>query len=132
MKKILVLLAAPAYLLVLAGFTCTHQSNGTEQGKASFWKKSDSRVTHYLYIDNEEKGILPFLPESLTTPGNVIVQEQGLSLNLKPSSYDIIAKDTSGNILCEGTLFLKRTESSKEIKSSKKNDKCKVEVVYSD
>lgn len=131
MKKILVLLAVPAYLLLLAGFTCTHESHSTEEGKASFWKNSEPGITHYLYIDNEEKGILPFLPASLTTPGNVIAQEQGLSLNLKPGSYDIIAKDTSGNILCEGTLFLKRTESSNETKSSWKNDKCKVEVVYS-
>lgn len=129
MKKILVLLALPVYLLVLAGFTCTHQNN-TEEGKAYFWKKSDPGVTHYLYIDNQEKGILPFLPDSLTTPGNVIVQERRLSLNLKPGSYDIIAKDTSGNILCEGTLFLKRAESLKEVNSSWKNDKCRVEMIY--
>jgi hypothetical protein len=131
MKKMLMLLTIPAYLLLIAGFTCNDSAASTgEPGKAGFWKKSETAETHYLYIDNDKKGVLPFLPASLTTPGNDIVQKQGLSVILKPGSYDIIVKDSSGHIFCEGTLFLKRTASSKEIKASWKNDQCMVEVVY--
>lgn len=130
MKRIFILSAVPAYILLLAGFTCTHSDNGTATGNAAFWKKSDPSVTHYLYIDDEVKGVLPFLPDSLTTPGNTLVQSQGLSLKLKPGRYVIIAKDKSGNVLCEGTLFLKKTAGSQEISSSWKNGKCSVEVVY--
>jgi hypothetical protein len=130
MKKLLVLLVAPAYILVLAGFTCSYHNYGTEEGKASFWKKKDPGVTHYLYIDDTEKGVLPFLPDSLTTPGSDIVQRQGLSMNLKPGRYAIMAKDNSGNILCSGTLLLKRTNSSEEISTSWENGNCSVEVVY--
>jgi len=130
MKKICVLLAIPAYMLLLAGFTCTHSSYGTKVGQAAFWKKSDPGTTHYLYIDNVEKGILPFLPDSLTTPGSDITQKQGLSLLLQPGRYDIIAKDKEGNVLCKGALSLKKTSDSQETKTSWENDKCIVEVVY--
>jgi hypothetical protein len=130
MKKILILSAGPVYLLLLAGFTCSRSDTGTETGKAFFWKKADSATIHYLYIDNVEKGVLPFISTSLTTPGTDVAQKQGLSLTLKMGRYDIIAKDKSGNILCTGSLFLKKTEGSEEIKSSWENDKCSVEVVY--
>jgi hypothetical protein len=131
MKKILVLLVVPVYWLLVAGFTCNDPAASTGQpGKASFWKKSATVETHFLYIDTTEKGVLPFLPGSLTTPGNDIVQKQGLSIILRPGSYDIVVKDSSGNIFCEGTLYLKRTENSKEIKASWKNDQCMVEVMY--
>lgn len=130
MKKILVLLAGPAYLLLLAGFTCTHYSYGTEEGKAFFWKKNGAQETHYLYVDNSVKGVLPFIPDSKTVPGNTIVQDQGLFLKLKPGKYDIAAKDKSGNILCEGTLLLKRTDESREISASWNNTNCNVEMVY--
>ena len=127
------LLVAPAYLLLVAGFTCNKSAASTrEPGNASFWQKNETAETHYLYIDNAKKGILPFLPDSLTTPGNIVVQKQGLSIMLKPGSYDIVVKDSLGNIFCEGTLFLKRTKNSKEIQSSWKNDKCMVEVAYNE
>ena len=131
MKKILMLLVVPVYLLLLAGFTCNETAASTgEPGKASFWKKSATAETHYLYIDNTEKGLLPFLPDSLTTAGNDIVQKLGLTIILKPRSYAIVVKDSSGTIFCEGTLYLKRTENSKEIKASWENDQCMVDVVY--
>ena len=133
MKKIVMLLMVPVYLLLVAGFTCNDSAASTgEPGKASFWKKSETAETHYLYIDDVKKGILPFLPASVTTPGNEIVQQQGLSVILKPGNYDILVKDSSGNIFCEGTLFLKRTAGSKEISASWENDQCMVQVLYND
>ena len=126
------MLVAPAYLLLLAGFNCTHQAYGTEEGKATFWKKTSSAEKHYLYVDNVEKGMLPFLPDSSTVAGKINVQERGLSLILKPGRYEILAKDSSGNILCQGNLFLKRTPGSNEIKTSWENNKCSVEIVYSE
>ncbi|MEP7372769.1 MAG: hypothetical protein ABI675_05220 [Chitinophagaceae bacterium] len=130
MKKIVVLLVVPVYLLLVAGFTCNNPAVTTgEPGNASFWKKSATAETHYLYIDNMEKGVLPFIPGS-PTPGSDIMQKQGLSVILKPGNYDIVVKDSIGNILCEGTLYLKRTENSKEIKASWKNDQCMLQVAY--
>lgn len=129
MKKIMMLLVVPAYLLLVAGFTCNNSAASTgDTGKASFWKKSETAETHYLYINNDNKGVLPFLRASVTKPGSDIAQN--LSVVLKPGGYDIVVKDSSGNIFCEGTLFLKRTASSKEIRASWKNDRCTVEVVY--
>lgn len=130
MKKLLILSAGPAYLLLLAGFTCSHPGTDAKTGKAFFWKKTDSAVTHYLYIDNTEKGVLPFLSGSLTVPGSDIAQKKGLFLTLKTGSYDIVTKDKNGNILCNGTLFLKKTSGSEEIKSSWNNSNCSVEVVF--
>jgi hypothetical protein len=130
MKKLLILSAGPAYLLLLAGFTCSRPDTGTGKAQAFFWKKTDSAVTHYLYIDNTEKGVLPFLSAALTTPGSDIAQRQGLSLNLKTGDYDIMVKDKNGNILCNGTLLLKRSKGSEEIKSSWNNSNCSVEVVF--
>lgn len=130
MKKILILSAGPVYLLLLAGFTCAPKITDTKTAKASFWKRTDDAVTHYLYIDNTEKGVLPFIPDSLTTPGSNIAQEQGLTIHLKSGSYNIMAKDKSGSILCTGTLFMKNTRGSTEIKSSWENGKCSTLVVY--
>ena len=130
MKKLLILSAGPVYLLLLAGFTCSHPGTDTKMGKAFFWKKTDSAVTHYLYIDNIEKGALPFLSNLLTTPGSDIAQKQGLAINLKTGSYNITAKDKTGNILCTGTLLLKKTAGSEEIKTSWENGDCSVEVVF--
>lgn len=130
MKKLMVLLAGPAYLLVLVGFTCTNHHYGTEAGKAFFWKKKDSAATHYLYVDNSLKGVLPFIPDALTKPENSMVQKQGLQFELKPGTYDIEARDKSGNVFCKGTLLLKRTDGQKEIKTSWNNSYCNVEMVY--
>ena len=127
------LLMVPAYVLLVAGFTCNDTAASTgEPGKASFWKKSETAETHYLFIDDSIKGTLPFLPASVTAPGNDIVQKQGLSVILKPGNYAILVKDSSGNVFCEGTLFLKRTAGSKEISASWENDQCMVQVLYND
>ena len=115
MKKILLLLVVPAYLLLVAGFTCNETAASTgEPGKASFWQKKETEETHYLYIDNTERGVLPFSPGSVITPGNDIVQKKGLSVSLKPGNYDIVVKDSVGNIFCEGTLSLKEQKVQKK------------------
>lgn len=133
MRKIVLLLMVPAYIVLVAGFTCNESDVSTgESGKASFWKKSETAETHYLFIDDSIKGTLPFLPAFVITPGNDIVQKHGLSVILKPGNYDILVKDSSGNIFCKGTLFLKRTAGSKEISASWENDQCMVQVLYND
>jgi hypothetical protein len=127
------LLIVPAYVLLVAGFTCNNLDVSTgEPGTASFWKKSETAETHYLFIDDSLKGTLPFLPATATMPGKDIVQKQGLSVILKPGKYAILVKDSSGHIFCEGTLFLKRTAGSKEISASWENDQCMVQVLYDD
>jgi hypothetical protein len=133
MRKILLLLMVPAYLLLVAGFTCNDSDVSTgEPGQANFWKKSETAETHYLFIDDSIKGTLPYLPASVNTPGKDTVQKQGLSVILKPGRYAILVKDSSGHIFCEGKLFLKRTAGSKEISASWENDQCMVEVLYND
>jgi hypothetical protein len=131
MKKNGVLLLVPFYFLLAAGFTCNDPTASTgEPGNASFWKKIETAEIHYLYIDDTIKGTLPFVPASVTTPGDDTVQKQGLSVILKPGSYDILVKDSIGNIYCEGTLFLKRKAGQKEISASWENDHCGVAVLY--
>lgn len=133
MKKAMLLLMVPFYFLLVAGFTCNDPDASTgEPGTAIFWKKKETAVTHYLYVDDVQKGVLPFLPALEKTTGSDAVQQQGLSVILKPGNYDILVKDSSGTIFCEGTLLLKRTAGQKEISASWENDQCMVQVLYAD
>ncbi len=133
MKKIALICLAPVYLLLVAGFSChslVHDDN--KQVRVYFWKNADPEVTHHLYVDNKLQGVIPFLPDSLTYPGNNNVHEQGLYLSLIPGHYNLVAMNNSGTVLAEGSLKLELDNHSKNISTSWNNDKCKAEMVLND
>lgn len=134
MKKIALILLAPAYLLLVAGFSF-QQAAADKPGKPAqvfFWKNADPEIIHHLYIDNKLQGVVPFLPDSLTSHDNEWVQSMGLKLSLVPGQYDIVAKDSNGSVLSEGSLKLEWKGDTKNISTSWNNNICKAEMVFND
>jgi hypothetical protein len=129
MKNKLIIIPSILSALMFSGFSCG--MGGTLQpGKAYFWTNTNPGTVQHLYIDDSLKGVVPYLPDSLTRPGSATIRANGLALILESGKYDIVIKTDEGHITCEGTLSLKLKSSSKNIGSSWNNNNCKVEVEY--
>jgi hypothetical protein len=125
------LMATLTILLLITATSCQYleANDGTRTATAYFYTNNDAGKPYRLFIENAYAGELPFLPDSLTTPGNTVVKKTGLQVVVKPGSYPLLVKDEEGGVVCEGKLTIRITSGSQSISSSWNNGKCKVEVV---
>lgn len=130
MKKALLLLLAPAYMLLVTNVGCHSNYGSKEPVKVYFWKNSDAGTAYRLYIDDSIKGILPYVPESVGKQQGGALLTQAAMHMLKPGKYSIKAMDSASNVLCEGSLLIKiRKGSSTEIRTRWDNNHCSVFVL---
>jgi len=129
MKKIYIILLA---VLCVTAIACNDSISASpySSAKAYFWINTEPGVEHYLYIDGVSKGIVPYLPDSLTTPGNNIVTGKGLFLQIPSGKYDIIVAYKDGIITSKGSLKIHISRGNKTLSSSWNNGKCKVQLIY--
>jgi hypothetical protein len=123
-----------AAIYLSTGISCQNAilASHPRKGRACFWRNSDPGLVYSLYVNDEYKGVLPYLADSLTRPGNRVVQEQGLVMHLLPGEYSIIAKDGEGRTACKGLLSIKISRTSTDISSSWNNSNCRVQMIYGD
>jgi hypothetical protein len=119
-------------IVLITGSSCQHpEGYGTKPGVGYFWRNADPDVEYTLYVNGENKGILPYLVDSVSKGKNAGAK-QGLALTLSPGKYSILARYPDGQHACEGTLTLKIIPGSTNIASSWNNNKCSVRMEYED
>ena len=122
---------------VLAGFASCGVRH-YEGFNAYFWTSTEDKQA-YLYIDGENRGVLPYLP---TAPdcGNEELKKKILMIHLPSGTYNIVLKDSLEQTLYREELTIKRNKGSLTIanhSSYKKNgsrrvfkDSCIIEEFY--
>lgn len=112
MKKIT--LAIPGLLLLLFLTQC-HQKSETFQ--AYFWTNSEPATTNYLFINDTNRGVLPFLS---TAPecNNSESKEGALYLPLPSGTYKIAVIDKEGKVKHAEKYSLLLSSGTKSINST--------------
>lgn len=129
MKKRLSIILITGTLL-LTTFACSDRisGKGASTNKAYFWTNQRDNEKH-LFIDDNYRGKLPYLPNKLIASDKDIVKEKGLMISLPSGRYGILVKDSKENISSKGKLMIRDSRNNKEISSSWNNNQCMVEVV---
>ena len=109
MKKLLII------CLVLAGFSRCKMLH-TEGFNTYFWTSAEGEKL-YLFIEGENKGLLPYLPAGPDC-GNEELKKKTLRVDLPSGSYDIIIKNEQQETLYSEELRIKRRGGSLTIGNS--------------
>jgi hypothetical protein len=94
--------------------SCDHFTQGFN---TYFWTSSNTAAKYHLYIDNKDRGILPYLDQAPVCD-NEPLKHKALYLPLPSGSYDLEVKDEKGNVQYAEVLFIKRTLGSTIIKAT--------------
>ena len=94
--------------------SCDHFSKGYN---TYFWTSSNTGHVYHLYIDDKDRGELPYLKEAPFCSDNSSKQH-ALYLPLPSGSYDVEVKDEAGNVKYAERLFFKRTAGSTTISAT--------------
>lgn len=112
MKKILTAIAGLLSLVML-----TQCNKKTETFQAYFWTKSEPGTTNYLFVDDTNRGVLPFLSEAPEC-NNPESKKGALYLPLPSGTYKIAVIDKDGKVKHAEKYSLLLSPGTKSINSS--------------
>jgi hypothetical protein len=103
--------------ITLLWIACSNCVVHNQSFNARFYTSSHSETTWHLYIDDADKGVLPFIAAEPDCD-NPTFKRQALLIQLPSGEYDIDVKDQQGNLGYSGTIKVKRSRSSMSLSSS--------------
>ena len=112
MKKINLISYIAVCMILLS--SCDHFTKGFN---TYFWTSSNTGHVYHLYIDDKDRGVLPYL-KNAPFCNDKSSKHQALYLPLASGSYDLEVKDESGNVKYAERLFIKRTVGSTTISAT--------------
>ena len=112
MKKINLVFYITVCMLLLS--SCDPLTKGFN---AYFWTSSNTGRNYHLYIDDKDKGILPYLQDAPFC-NDSSSRQKALYLSLPSGYYDLEVKDEGGNVKYAERLFVKRTSGSSTISAT--------------
>jgi len=94
---------------------CNHFTGGFN---AYFWTSNQDPGSH-LYIDNNDRGVLPHFDKAPSC-SDESMKQNALFVYLPSGTYDIEVRDNNGKTMYEENFTVKRSFNSTTIKSSTK------------
>lgn len=125
MKKGLLLILAPLWLMLVAGFSCDHSTKSTA-ATVYFWKTTERERLHHIYIDQTLEGVVPYLPPAHSASG----RQDGLPINILPGHYLLQVAEVDGRVLSAGYLTVQETGNGMVVNCSWNNTYCGADGMY--
>ena len=88
--------------------------SGTKPFHTYFWTSSPPQTKLFLFIDDQNKGTLPYLQKGPTCD-NETLKKQTLYVLLESGAYEVSVRDEAGNIKFTETLEVDLTGGDKTI-----------------
>lgn len=118
--------------LAITGCNDDRAHAARKNSHAYFWTTNPSAGNAHLYIDQKDKGVLPFIADASDGSPKTEVISKGLKLTLKEGEYAVEARDAQGNTITTGKVSIDLGTNDQQINSSWNNDHVKVHVVYAE
>ena len=103
-----------SFVFLFCAITLYACKSDTQPFHTYFWTSSAPLTKLFLYIDDENKGSLPYLQKGPTCE-NETEKKQALYVKLESGSYEVSVRDEQGNIKFTETLEVDLSGSGKTI-----------------
>ena len=117
MKKLMIVLLLS--LFVVVQMRCGKRSNRAFSNH--FWTSKKTEGKLFLYVDDNYKGVIPYLPEAPSWSDDNL-KEKTLPLRMPSGDYKIAVKDEQNHVRIEQLLTLKLSNNNTTISSKSEND----------